>query len=220
MVGVNITLPLMLLESLRGSDCRLFINTGSFFEYRQSAEPLTETAPLQPINQYAATKVAFQQLLDWYVEQLGICAVTLRLFSVFGSADNANKIVPSAIRRFRARQPLDMTQGDQQLDFIFVGDVVEAYLATLERRATLAGHLKINIGSGCVTTVRKLVSRVAHVMGVTPELKLGSVPTSPRDIMHAQAAVEKARCVLGWSPKYTLDLALRKTLDEELVVRP
>jgi len=96
MTKANIAFPSEVLIQGIKHGLKHFINTGSYFEYDCSAQPVIESATLKPFNYYASTKIAFDSILKSYSKTLK--ASTMRLFSPYGEKDN-NKLIPMLIKK-------------------------------------------------------------------------------------------------------------------------
>ena len=96
MTRSNISYPSELLIQGLKYGLKHFINTGSYFEYDCSVQPVSESSELKAFNYYAATKTAFETILQGYQEKISIS--TIRLFSPYGEKDN-NKLIPMLIKK-------------------------------------------------------------------------------------------------------------------------
>jgi nucleoside-diphosphate-sugar epimerase len=151
---------------------RRFVGIGTCFEYDLSAGMLSIDTPLRPITPYAAAKAAaFLALSKWLPEQ-GLEFAWCRLFYLYGEGEDARRLVPYLRTRLAAKQPVELTSGNQIRDFLDVGKagrmIVEAAL----------GHRQgpINICSGQPITVRQLAEQIADEYGRRDLLKFGVRP--------------------------------------------
>ncbi len=149
-----------------------FVGIGTCFEYDLSAGMLSVDTPLRPLTPYAAAKAAaFIALSKWLPEQ-GLEFAWCRLFYLYGEGEDARRLVPYLRTRLAAKQPAELTSGNQIRDFL---DVSKAGRMIVE--AALGHRLgPINICSGQPITVRQLAEQIADEYGRRDLLKFGVRP--------------------------------------------
>ncbi|MFC4701027.1 NAD-dependent epimerase/dehydratase family protein [Glaciecola siphonariae] len=210
MVETNITFPLELLEVGVSNGLKAFINTGTFFEYDCRKLPVTEDAPLSAFNLYAKTKTAFECLLKTYSDKILIN--TFRLFTPFGEKDN-NKLVPFVIKQALSRQTINLSEGFQKLDFIYVKDIVGAYIRAVQRFNTIEHQNEyelFNLGSGSALSIRDVISEIERSLSMILNVKWGA--RSESDIPIAFADISKAQVMLDWSPSFSIQDGINRTV--------
>jgi dTDP-L-rhamnose 4-epimerase len=168
-----------------------------------------ETAPLDPRNVYAATKVHGEHLAAAWARETGGTVVALRLHNVYGPGmprdtpyAGVASVFASALAR--GRPPQVFEDGRQRRNFVHVHDVADAFVAavTAELPATVTA---LNIGSRAVTTVGAMAAAISRATGgpspeVTGQYRLG-------DVRHITADCRAAEHVLGWRAEISTDLA-------------
>ena len=176
---------------------------------------VTEDAPLDPRNVYAATKVHGEHLLTAWARDTGGSAVALRFHNVYGPGMPRDTPYAGVASLFRSsleagRAPRVFEDGGQRRDFVHVADVAAAVVAaTAHRGAPVA----LNVGSGTVTTVGALAAALAQALDgpapvVTGEYRLG-------DVRHVTASSDRARDLLGWSARTGLTAGLASVLADQ-----
>jgi len=209
MLQANVNFPIELVENSVRTNVKGFINTGTFFECDCSDLPLKEGAVEKPFNFYAKTKVLFEKALELYSSELP--SITLRIFSPYGEKDN-HKIIPTLIKKAINKESVALSDGLQKLDFIYVKDVVSAYIRALEAlKFNEFRHEVFNIGSGHAVSVREIVSLLEQQLGHEIKKEWGSM--SKYDMPIVFADINKARDVLDWEPFHTIHDGLRKTVE-------
>ncbi len=145
------------------------------------------------------------------------CGVALRCFNIYGPRQDPTSPYSGVISRFVAlalqQQPLTIFgDGLQTRDFIYVSDVVEAYLraASLCGKATGGGKNPYNIGMGKSTTILELAETINGL--VENHAGLAICPERPGDIRFSEASVDAFHKVAGWEPRVSLLEGLRKTI--------
>jgi UDP-glucose 4-epimerase len=211
MVSSNIGFPSELLVEAVNAGVKGFINTGTFFEYDCSKQPVNESADVKAFNFYAKTKLAFEAILRTYSQQL--CINNFKLFSPFGEKDNS-KLVPLIIKSALNEEHLTLSAGLQKLDFIYAKDIANAYMSAIDRIVEQFYQPEFevfNLGSGVPLSVRDLVSIVEESLGYRIDVEWGRA--SEKDIAVAYADINKAKRVLNWVPKNGVKKGILRTIE-------
>ena len=137
--------------------------------------------------------------------------VTLRIFMVYGPGQqDFRKLVPHvALSLLRGERPR-LTSGSRAIDWIYVEDVVSAFLEAASREG-LAGET-VDVGSGTRLTIHDLVDRLAAIIDSEIEPIFGALPDRPLETTKV-ADLERTWEILGWRPAVSLDEGLRRTVD-------
>lgn len=204
-VAANVTFPLLLLETLAASGQGVFVNTDSSFTKNPS-----DYAHLQA---YTTSK---RQFLDWArlaVAGSAVACVNMRLEHPYGPGDRDDKFVQRMILDCLAGKPeIELTPGEQQRDFVYVDDVVTAYLAVLRRgRPQAGGFVCHEVGTGRTTTIRRMVETIHRISDSGSRLNFGALPYRHGEMMHSVADIASLG-QLGYSPAYDLETGLRATI--------
>jgi len=172
--------------------------TSSAAVYGELDEAAREDLKPNPISFYGVTKLEGEKLCRRYREEYGVDVVVLRLFNVFGERARGG-VVKIFLERAREGKPLIIYgDGEAVRDFIYVRDVVEAFLrASREGRAF--GEV-INIGSGKPVKIRELAEFISAISGV----KIEHVEGRSEEILFSLANISKAKNILNWTPKVEL----------------
>lgn len=182
----------------------------------QPTLPYTEDMPLQGVHPYEVSKSCTDLLAQCYAHSYGLPVTIARCGNIYGGGDlNWSRIVPETVRALHeGRRPLLRSDGTYVRDYIFVADVVRAYLDLAEevvRRPALAGEA-FNFSREEPLTVLELVSEIARLMG-RPDLEPEIRNQARGEILDQRLSAKKAREVLGWRPRYTLEQGLLATID-------
>lgn len=200
---------LNLLEALKGDAGVQVIAAGSAAEYG-SGSRLREEQPLRPATVLGAAKAAAALLLQAYARRYGMRTVVLRLFTPYGPWEHPGRLVPHTVCSALDGRDVPLTRGEQQRDFIYLDDVVDALLAAAAR--PLPPGSVFNIGSGIGVPVRTVVERVLELMGNPVKPLVGALPTRPDEIREMSADITAARMHLGWQPRTSLTEGLEKAI--------
>lgn len=211
MADTNVRGTINLLEACRLAGVTKFINTSTCAVYRESGEHLSESDPISPQNLYALTKLHVEEACSFYAENYGINTVTLRLFPPYGPADHERRLLPYVIQTLAEGISPNLTTGKQRWDFVYVEDIVDAYLKSIIQFPYARPHEIINIGTGEAPSVREIVENLRKIVGKDIDLAWGSVPHRKNEVWFNSADIKKAGEVLGWVPKTALEVGLRQT---------
>ena len=172
LINSNILFGSQLLEAMAHNKIRNFINTGTIWQ-------CANNQIYNPLNLYAATKQAFEDIIDYYVQYQNINAITLRLSDIYGRNDPRPKIFNLLLDLAKSGASLDMTAGEQLLSLVHIDDVISAYNCTLREISNSAKkimHKKYLIAAEQTISLRELVSIFQEAQGVNININWGKVP--------------------------------------------
>ncbi|MEP6495749.1 MAG: NAD-dependent epimerase/dehydratase family protein [bacterium] len=219
--GVNILGTLNILEAIRrrGSPDKtrvVFSSTGGAIYGDLVKPPTSETEPKEPDSPYAISKLAVEYFLSYYARIHGFKPVTVRFGNVYGPRQDPHGeagVVAIFCGRILKGTPLTIFgDGEQTRDYVHVADVAQAiYVAATAPLAKAYGidDRAFNIGTGTATSVVDLTKTLLAAAGATTPIEFA--PKRPGELLNSCLAVEKARTVLGWQPRFTLAEGLADT---------
>lgn len=166
---------------------------------------------------YATTKSAFSLFAEYFSKNLSI--ISLVIYDVYGPFDDRGKLVNLLINSALTQTPVNMTYGEQLLDYIYIDDVVRAFM--------VGGRLLLSTSSknrGCfhrytvrtmeVHNLRKYVELLGMAVGQNPRVKWGARPYPSHQIMKPwfpSAAIQ----LPSWQPSFTFYSGVKKVLEDE-----
>lgn len=208
-IGLNLIAAMRVLrESARVGVGRVVL-VGSAEEYGDQAMPVSEEAALAPRTIYGASKAAMTLHALALHRSTSAPVTVVRPFSVYGPLSPLSMFVAEAMDRASRGLPFDMTEGTQRRDLIHVDDVVTGLIAAA--RIPAAEGEVFNLGSGVSHGLRDVAEAIWKISGASGALRIGARPKPPGDLMETRADVDKARRLLGWTPRITLEEGLRST---------
>lgn len=210
LVESNVTFPTKLLELSIKYNVNFFINTGTFFEYNFHSNPISEKTKKEPFNLYASTKLAFESMLQYYALNSNLNILTLKLSAPFGYNDN-HKLIPYLIKSVLNNEKVILERGEQEWDFIYVKDVVSAYIKAIKFCENTYRNVyeDILIGTGKKTSVKDIVNIINNLKGeklITLEKEYPS-----NQIFETFVDNSKAKNLLQWLPQYSIEESLKET---------
>lgn len=210
MIASNITFPTKLIELASQYKSQFFINTGTFFEYSMMSNPIKELSQIEPFNLYASTKVGFDSVLKYYATNSSLNIMTLKLAAPFGYNDNP-KLIPFLINSLLDNKEVVLEKGEQEWDFIYVKDVVRAFIKTIEfiSKSKRTIYEEVLIGTGKKISVKEIVDILNDVHG--KKLIKCEKEYPCEQIFEAFIDNSKAKNLLQWLPQYDIKMALEET---------
>jgi len=210
----NISGAIALLNAMVTFGVQRFVFSSSAAVYgNPDSVPIPEDAPIRPINPYGETKAAVERLLPWYERQGLIRHVSLRYFNAAGATAPRGEdhrpethLIPNVLAVALGKRPaVDLYGTDYPTrdgtcvrDYIHVADLAVAHLLALDYTENASGVF--NLGNGRGFTNREVITAARRVTGV--EIPVTEAPRRPGDPAELVASSEKARAVLGWTPRY------------------
>ena len=213
---VNIVGSLHVLEGARQAEAQRLVFAASggtlYGEPAPDDLPVRESHPQQPLSPYGVAKKSVIDYLAAYRELHALEYCALALANVYGPRQDphgeAGVVAIFAEKLVRDSPVTVFGDGSQTRDFVYVDDVVDAFV----RAATRGGGLVCNVGTGRETSVNELLATMAEQAGVvaTPVL----APPRSGELLRSSLDIERAAIQLGWRPWTELPEGTRAVLDE------
>jgi len=180
----------------------------------QEILPYSEEAPLQGQHPYDVSKSCADLIAHAYAKTYGLPVAITRCGNFYGGGDlNWERIVPGTIRSaLRGERPVIRSDGQYIRDYFYVEDGAAAYMLLAEQlhcRQELSG-IAFNFSNELQVTVFELVNRILCAMAsdLQPDVR----NEASNEIRHQYLLAERARRMLNWSPLFTLDQGLERTI--------
>jgi len=200
LVSSNILFATQLVESLVANGmCRL-VNTGTSWQHFENRD-------YSPVNLYAATKQAFEDILQYYVEASGLQVISLKLFDTYGPHDPRPKLFHLLEKIAHEGSTLAMSPGEQLIDLVHIDDIIDGFLLAAQRlqSMTIQEHERYALSSGRPLILRELVAVYSKVTGKKISIDWGGRPYRTREVMVPWTSYAT---LPGWSPKISLESGL------------
>lgn len=210
-IKTNILGTTNLLEATKNINYLSFINTGTSSEYGFKTKPMKETDSLDPTFFYATTKAATSMIAKVFSQQFNKPIITLRPFSIYGDWEEPGRFIPTIITNCLINKPIKLVPGKQVRDFLYVEDVVKAYLIA-GLRSDLKGEI-FNIGSGKEYLVSQVAKKIVKLINKPVKVIVGAYKPRRWDTTSWQADITKAKKILKWQPQFSLDAGLQKAIN-------
>lgn len=193
---------LNLLEWARkGGTGKLVVASTSSIYGANPPLPTPETADSsRPLQIYAASKKAAEVMSYTYHHLYNLDTTVVRFFTVYGPAGRPDMVMFRFTRWIAEGDPVEITgDGEQMRGFTYVEDIADGVIKALKP----VGYEIINLGGHETITINALLHRIEKLVGRKANLQY--IPKHPADVDANWADVTKARQLLGWEPKVSLD---------------
>ena len=214
MVDSNINGTANLLYAALKTHCKMFVNTGSCFEYGSNNVPFDEDSMLNPVNMYGVTKAAATLFSQVFSRTSPFSLITVRPFTAYGQGQDQRRFISTAIRQCLQGKDLALTKQKIVRDYIYIEDVVDGYLAVIEYGEKLTGEI-INISTGKGTLLEDVAKIIIQKTNANVKIDIGSFPIRNGEVLSLVGRAEKAERLLKWKAKYSLEDGISKTIKWE-----
>ncbi len=188
----------------------IFASTGGAILGEQQP-PVHEGMVPRPLSPYGASKLCGEAYCSAFHGSFGLKTTALRFSNVYGPYSyHKGSVVAHFFKSIMQQQPLVVYgDGQQTRDFVYVGDIADAILLAID--ADRGGEI-FQIASGRGTSVEALIGMMKKLLPEVP-IDVRFEAARPGEITHNHSSIDKARCLLGYSPKVELQDGLRRTWD-------
>ena len=209
-VNVEATLGLLRACSSSGVEHVLFASSGAV--YADSAEPLRETSPVQPVDIYGWSKLQAEQLCRWHAEAEGLRVTACRFFNNYGPRETNAHIIPEIIAQLRQGDTLRLGNVTPRRDYVHTSDTARALQLLAERNHGRGGFLVVNVASGQDASVEELIRIVSEQLGreIAIERDLSRFRKADKEVQVADVSLLTS--LTGWSRQVDFEPGLRSLL--------
>ena len=202
------------LEECVGKNCGLVFASSTKVYGEQKKKIVDESCTLNANSVYGISKARADLTVREYAAEKDVKAVVLRTSNIFGMGDmHSERIVPGSIHKILSgKKPVIYGDGSDKRDFVYIKDAVNAYLLAAEQLGDekVCGNA-FNIAAGKHITLASIVEKIIEISGKETEIEF--VERESEEEKESKLSVEKAKNILDWKYKYSLDRALRETFE-------
>lgn len=185
------------------------VGSGSCFEYDWTTGYCCEDAtPLNPSTYYGACKNSLQAALSGLAATYGLSFAWPRIFFTYGPGENASRFVAALAGAMLRGAPAEMSQGVQERDFVYAGDVGRAILDMVV--STQSGAF--NVATGSAVRLLDIAEEIARQTGRRDLLRVGARPPAPYEPPLIVGATRKTAEAIGWEARTSLPEGIERTL--------
>lgn len=210
LISSNIEFGCNVLDALKDTKVQYFINTGTFAEYGSDAYKL------EPAYLYAATKSAFRSFLNYYQSVVGFKIINVIPYTIYGGVDSQKKLIDFIYQSTLDSVPINMSPGEQVLDFIHINDVINFYKVLIENINNIhQTYTELALGTSVGTTPKQLAEIIEAVTQKKTNINWGGVPYRVKDTMYSVANLSTTINVLNWKPNITIQKGIELYINQK-----
>lgn len=199
LIKSNILFGVQMLEAMKSLGITKLINTGTSWQHYQNKE-------YNPVNLYASTKQAFEDILRYYVETSNLQVITLKLYDTYGPRDPRAKLLSLLINNALSGEKLLMTPGEQLIDLVHIDDVVSAFVTAGNYIFDFKQNMdSYAISSGNQISVKLLVEIFSKVINKKLNVEWGGRSYKEREVFQPW---NHGKTLPGWCPEVNLEEGL------------
>jgi UDP-N-acetylglucosamine 4-epimerase len=219
---VNVTGFLNMLTASRDAKVKRFVYAASSSTYGDSESlPKVEEVIGKPLSPYAITKYVNELYADIFSKTYGLETIGLRYFNVFGRRQDPNgayaAVIPLFVKKFmNYESPVINGDGNYSRDFTYIDNVIQMNELAMTTQNPEAINTVYNTAYGDRTTLSQLVSllktKLSKLDKKIAEVSIIHGPNRAGDIPHSLASIEKAKNLLSYEPKFSIEEGLEEAV--------
>ena len=198
LIQSNIYFFSKILDAVSKTNLKIFINTGTFAEYFNGDDKF------KPAYLYAATKTASRVILDYYSAAYEFKQTTVVPYTIYGGKDSREKIIDIIYNSSKKIKEINLSPGNQVLDFIHINDVIDFYITLIKNIDKLKNKSEFKLGTGIGHSLKDLAKLIEEICNVKPKINWGGIEYRKLDVMYAVADTKINKNTLNWSSKISL----------------
>lgn len=210
----NVGVVSAIMDAAAGGGTELIIHAGSWSQYGpfESVHPVTEDHPQRPTTAYGSAKARAEAAGLSRASAGGAQFVSLRLFNVYGPGEARHRLIPTIALHLAGGQKVPLSEGRQVRDFVYVDDVVSAFMACLS--TPVSGSAAFNVATGVGTAVRDVARLAAQCMSVTnTRLDFGALEARSDEPSVVIGDSTRFRTTFGWAPHVSVAAGVCDTVE-------
>jgi UDP-N-acetylglucosamine 4-epimerase len=219
---VNVSGFLNILSAAKEANVKRFVYAASSSTYGDSESlPKIEEIIGKPLSPYAITKYVNELYADIFSKTYGIETIGLRYFNVFGRKQDPNgayaAVIPKFVMQFMKHEsPIINGDGNYSRDFTYIDNVIQMNELAMLTQNSEAINAVFNTAFGDRTTLNDLIknlqAELSEFDSKIADVKIIYGPNRAGDIPHSLASIDKAKRLLGYSPKFSMQEGLKESV--------
>ena len=213
-IETNVIGTLNVLCAAKDLGIEKFIHTSTSEVYGTAQyAPIDEKHPLQGQSPYSASKIGADKIAESFFKSYDIPIATIRPFNTFGPRQSTRAVIPTIITQALENKVVKLGSLSPKRDFNYVKNTVDGFIKVAELDNSI-GEV-INVGSGREVTIGEIADKIIEI--IDPEIKIVTDENRTRpqksEVQRLISDISKAKKLLGWEPKYSLEEGLKETID-------
>lgn len=195
-VDTNVLFTTLLLEAVSHTDCRFFVNIGTFTEFLYGNENYYAN------NLYSASKSAVRPIIQFYQTESSWNWINVIVYSPYGRKNEHKKVLDYMVDALESPVPIKFSGGEQILDFIHVDDMADFFYTLLMRQNDIKdSYTQFHLGTGKGYSLREIGQFLERLSGKKMNADWGAFPYRTNDTMYAVAPIASNLAILNWRNK-------------------
>jgi nucleoside-diphosphate-sugar epimerase len=209
LVNSNILFPTHILEAMTLTGVSRMVFIGSLWQHYRNMI-------YNPVNLYSSTKQAFEDIAKYYCEAKNVKLISLHIPDTYGVDDNRRKLFYILREAIIKKEKLNMSPGFQELDLIYIDDVIDGIILTIEilEKDNNYKFKFYTLTANKYFTLREIVTLYLEVANQKLEISFGGLPYREREIMKINFPIKHK--LPYWIPKVNLKEGLIKIINETI----
>ena len=208
----NFNLISRLLCRLDPRNLSCYVHAGSSSEYGDNASGPPEDEVPAPNSHYSVSKVAAASLINYLGKKKGLPCANLRLYSAYGPLEDSSRLIPNIVHFGSAGRYPELVDPRVSRDFIYVDDVVHAFVDVGLKLSEADYGESFNIGTGRKTTIGDIVSVSQKLFDIQQD-PVFKMPNREWDLTDWFSDISKVQQRIGWAPRIPLEEGLKRTAE-------
>jgi UDP-glucose 4-epimerase len=216
MFRLNVEFTRAIVEIAAAWPLKALLIAGSGSEYSLAGvqRPVTEDQPLEAFKLYGASKAAGTLSAYSLATAQKMPFAACRIFGVYGPGEAPHRLLPSLMSGVSGKARIPLSPGLQKRDFLFVDDVIEAFIGLATTLESEPRQYILNVATGEPVSVRSFVEIAAKVMRISEDrLGFGDIPMRADETMLFSGDSARLKALTSWMPRIDLPVGIRRCLD-------
>jgi len=206
----NVRLSCDFLRRMRTLGCKRFINAGSIMEYEAKKTISTDGERPQRNMMYSIAKLSADYMMKTIAADIGVDYVNVIISNIYGPGERSYRFLSNVIRMLLAGEDLQLTEGKQLYDFIYIDDAINMIYTVSKKGKPFESYY---IGNEEQHELRSFVKKVHEIIGGESKLNWGAIPFSGKALDYTEFDTKKVSNELGVLPKIDFEEGIRRTRD-------
>ncbi|MFA5916793.1 MAG: NAD-dependent epimerase/dehydratase family protein [Candidatus Gracilibacteria bacterium] len=205
-IDANLLFPIKLLELGIKYGINTFINSDTFWDDNMEL-------PIG-LSYYAYSKKDFIKYSKKLIEKSNIKFINIKLEHLYGPKDNESKFIPYIINSLLKNvESIDLTEGKQKKDFIYINDAINAYIYILNNVGKInISFEEFDLGIGKTLSIKELLLKINNIIKANTLMNFGKLIYRKGEAMESKANIEKLNN-FGWQYEYDIDRGILETIN-------
>jgi dTDP-glucose 4,6-dehydratase len=213
-VETNVLGTLNVMKAGRENKVERIIHTSTSEVYGTAIYvPIDEKHPLQGQSPYSASKIGADMIAESFYRSYDLPVTIIRPFNTYGPRQSARAVIPTLITQIIAGGDVFLGSTRPVRDFNYISDTIDGFIKMAEA-SNIEGEI-VNIGCGKGISIGELADKIISLIGKEVKVIFDALRVRPKksEVERLIACNKKAKELIGWEPKVSLEDGLKKTID-------